>query len=82
MNFQYYEEIRDGLGHDFLSCLEDAFDRIKTKPLAYRLVYKTLRRTALKRFPYRVFFVLDQQIIVVLAVMHIRKDPDFGAKRI
>lgn len=56
MNFQYYEEIRDGLGHDFLSCLDDAFLRIKNNPLVYREVYKRLRRVALKRFPYRVLF--------------------------
>ena len=34
--FDYYEEKREGLGHDFLLCIEEALDKLHRNPLVYR----------------------------------------------
>ncbi|MCG8671618.1 MAG: type II toxin-antitoxin system RelE/ParE family toxin [Pseudomonadales bacterium] len=74
--FEYYEEIREGLGHDFLLCVEEALDKIARNPLIYKDVYKGLRRIPIRRFPHRIFYMLNSNKIIVTAVFHVRKDPN------
>ncbi len=37
--FDYYENIRDGLGHDFILCVEEAFSKISRNPSIYKKTY-------------------------------------------
>jgi len=73
--FNYYEDIRVGLGHDLLLCIEDAFSKIERKPLSYKKIYKELRRVIVRRFPYRVFYFVAESKVIVTAVFHAQKDP-------
>ncbi len=38
--FEYYENLRLGLGHDFLLCIEAALSKIERNPLQYKVIYK------------------------------------------
>jgi plasmid stabilization system protein ParE len=40
-----------------------------------------VRRALLQRFPYAVYFILDDQIIVILAILHQRRDPAVWKRR-
>jgi toxin ParE1/3/4 len=73
--FEFFEEKRVGLGHDFLLCVEEALDKLQKNPLIYRKIYKELRRTSITRFPLRVFYLVQNQNIIVTAVLHAKKDP-------
>lgn len=75
-NFDFYEGKRVGLGQDFLLCVEEALDKIQRNPLIYRKIHKDLRRIPIRRFPYRVFYLVQGQRIIVTAVFHARKDPN------
>lgn len=74
-NFNFYEEHRLGLGHDFLLCVDAAISKIERNPLLYKKIHKDLRRIAIERFPYRIFYLVQSQHIVITAVFHVRKDP-------
>ncbi len=50
--FDYYDEKREGLGHDFLLCIEEALDKLQRNPLVYRKIHKEIRRIPIRRFPY------------------------------
>ncbi len=80
--FKYYEEQRLGLGHDFLLCVEEAFAKVERNPLNYRKIHKELRRIATHRFPYRIFYFVLEQKIIVTAVFHVRKGPKAWEARI
>lgn len=73
--YAIYESKRLGLGHDFLLCIEEAFDKLSRNPLIYRTIHKEFRRIAVRRFPYRVLYLIDGQNVIVAAVFHVRKDP-------
>ncbi len=45
--FEYYEEKRIGLGHDYLLCVEEALSKIERYPLNYRKIYKDLIKQTL-----------------------------------
>ena len=71
----FYEEKREGLGHDFLLCLEEALDKVQRNPLNYRKIHRELRRIPIRRFPYRIFYLVQGQEVIVTAIFHARKDP-------
>ena len=80
--FSHYEDIRVGLGYDFILCAEQAISRVETNPLQYRVVHKKLRKVAVQRFPYRVFYLVQENNIIVTAVFHVRKSPEEWDTRI
>ena len=73
--FEYYEIQRLGLGHDFLLCVEEALSKIERNPAHYKITHKELRRIAVRRFPYHVFYLIQSKQVIVTAVFHARKDP-------
>lgn len=77
----YYESCRQGLGQEFMLSLEAAIESISRNPGQYRTVYKNVRRIALHRFPYSIFFIVVQSRVIVLAVMHARRDPAYWQRR-
>lgn len=81
-HFNFYEDKRDGLGHDFLLCVEQALDKLQRSPAIYRKIHKQLRRIPIHRFPYRVFYFIQGQRVIVTAVFHARKDPTSWLSRL
>ncbi len=73
--FEWYENERPGLGLEFLDELRRSYDRIGDGPLNYHDLRGGIRRALLKRFPYAVYFAVEEDSIVVLAVLHASRDP-------
>ena len=73
--FDWYENEQAGLGHEFLDELRVAYDRIVGGPLAYQDLRSGIRRALLRRFPYAVYFAVEGTVIIVLAVLHVSRDP-------
>ncbi|MBI2298209.1 MAG: type II toxin-antitoxin system RelE/ParE family toxin [Armatimonadetes bacterium] len=77
----WYEAQRGGLSHDFLDPLRAAIDRIAEQPLVYQDLRAGVRRVLLRRFPYCVYFAVEGEAVVVLAVLHAGRDPEEWQRR-
>ncbi len=77
----WYERQREGLGQDFLDEAQSAFDRISEHPRMYAVLHRETRRAAVQRFPFGVFYRVEQTAIVVVAVMHGSRHPRHWKKR-
>lgn len=73
--YGYYEECRQGLGQDFVLCVEESFNKIIRNPQHYPVIHKNIHRTLVKRFPFGIFFLVKENTIIVLAVMHGNRNP-------
>jgi len=71
----WYETHRSELGHRFLDEALAAFASIAESPLQYPELRRGIRRKLLKRFPFAVFFRVNEGVIVIIAVMHGSRDP-------
>ncbi|HPR74514.1 MAG TPA: type II toxin-antitoxin system RelE/ParE family toxin [Bacteroidales bacterium] len=80
--FTWYEENRTGLGHAFLLNLEAGFEVIVRDPYIFPVEYKQTRKHLIKRFPYIIIYIIDEKQVIVLAVLHGRRNPDFIKNRI
>ncbi len=73
--FSWYESERAGLGLEFLDELRAIYNRIGDGPLKYQELRGGVRRALLRHFPYAVYFAIEKDIVVVLAVLHAGRDP-------
>lgn len=73
--YEYYEECRQGLGQDFILCLEASLDKITKKPQHYPVVHRNVHRILVKRFPFGIFFIVKDNTVIALAVMHGSRSP-------
>jgi plasmid stabilization system protein ParE len=74
--FAWYEQRQSGLGTDFLRACDASFSTVARVPQSFREVRPRVRRAFLRRFPYMVFFTLEESRVVILGVVHVRQSPD------
>lgn len=71
----WYDNQRRGLGDEFLTEVTGALKRVVEHPQQYPVVLKGVRRAVLRRFPYAMYFRERDDLLVVLAVFHGRRNP-------
>ena len=79
--FDWYEQRRLGLGVDFVAQVQEVFDRISATPELYAQIFHDVRRGVVRHFPYSVFYKVEPQQVVVLAVFHSNRDPNIWQAR-
>lgn len=73
--FDWYNSRVPGLGEQFLLALDAAFNSVLRNPLIHPEVYKTVRRALTRRFPFAVFYLVEEAGVIVLSVCHVRRNP-------
>ncbi|MGI9177663.1 MAG: type II toxin-antitoxin system RelE/ParE family toxin [Pirellulales bacterium] len=71
----YLEAQRPGLSARLMGEVRRVLERIATHPELHATVLKDVRRAAVKRFSYSVFYRQTRDAIEVLAVFHDSRDP-------
>lgn len=79
---RFYETRRAGLGDQFLDCLTAGLTQIQRHPCAWRKIRGEVRRRLLKRFPYGIIYVPGSQVIHVVTIMHLSREPDYWMGRL
>jgi plasmid stabilization system protein ParE len=77
----YYEDQQKNLGRRFLASVQDALNRIRVNPLMYRQVEPGVRRCLVRTFPFGVLFRTENEQLVVVAVMHLHREPEYWNQR-
>lgn len=83
---RWYEGRRAGLGHEFLDTLAQALESIEAEPLKYARwetirTRREVRCCQLSGFPYLVIYEIRTDEIVVLAVAHGHRRPNYWSRR-
>ena len=78
----WYREQAPGLGNAFLIEVLSAVDRIARYPEAWHSLGEGLRRCRLSQFPYGLIYTVDGHDILVLAVAHLHRRPDYWRERL
>ncbi|MGA1464539.1 MAG: type II toxin-antitoxin system RelE/ParE family toxin [Balneolaceae bacterium] len=77
----YYEEQVVGLGDDFIDEVEKVLDVIEQQPASGTKITKTERRFLVSRFPYGIIYSIEEDQIIVLAVMNLKRKPGYWKLR-
>lgn len=79
--FLWYEDKRVGLGYDFLLQIDAGLRFIERNPEVYPPEYKGTRKFLIKRFPYKIIYLVEKERIIIVAVFHGKRCPDLIKKR-
>ena len=71
----WYDNIRPQLGERFALAVETTVEAVAEHPLQFHVVYQSRRRAGVWRFPYGIFFEVQEHRIVVIACFHGRRNP-------
>jgi len=80
----WYEERAAGLGTDFLLEVDRAIGTLRQTPTTWPFRDQTrgIRRYLVHRFPYGVLYRIQDRTIQIIAVMHLRRHPDYWRGRV
>ena len=79
---KYYELQAEGLGTNFLEQIESSLKSIKENPKAWTKISTNVRRCLTKRFPYCLLYVIEKNMILIIAVMPLRRKPKYWSHRL
>ncbi len=72
----WYENQSKGLGGDFLDELLSVRELIVENPELCPKIFRQTRRAIMKRFPFGVYYRIEDSFIVIIAVMHGSRHPN------
>ena len=79
---KFYETQQKDLGKRFLASVQDALNRIQVNPVLYQEIEDGVRRCLTMTFPFGVVFQIMPDKYVIIAVMHLHRDPGYWKNRV
>ena len=69
---EWYDDQDQGLGKDFARAVFEAIDSLPANPLIHRLRdrRRNVRWLLTHRFPYRIAYQMEDELITIFAVLH------------
>lgn len=77
----YYESRQAGLGVRFLDVIDEALERIALDPFVWPPADDDVRRCLTRVFPFGLFYTIEPEFILILAVAHLAREPGYWASR-
>lgn len=78
----YYEMQAQNLGENFLVIIEAAVEEIVESPKTWPEIENGIHRCLIRRFPYSILYGIDDDEVVIVAIMHHKQKPRYWAERL
>jgi plasmid stabilization system protein ParE len=78
---KFYAAQRPGLGDEFIHEIERCVSLAAQQPPAYSLIHGKTRRITAIRFPFSIYFYVETERIVVIAIFHSSRNPAIWRER-
>lgn len=80
----WYDKKIDGLGASFLQRQKQSLDKIQLTPTSFSKIKSTfnIRKSSIKGFPYKVYFLIHKDHIEILAVIHFSRSNRYINRRL
>lgn len=80
--FEYYETESQNLGRRFIREFRRGIKRILQFPYAWPTIESNVRKCTLKKFPFHIIYAVTDELIMILAIAHHRRKPDYWIDRL
>lgn len=78
---KYYASQRTEVAQAFINSIENAIYRIRESPTRFIAIDEDVRRCMARKFPYAIIYTVEQDYILILAVMHCSREPNYWRNR-
>jgi plasmid stabilization system protein ParE len=70
----WYESQRPGLGDELLDAISHAVRLLEEQPERRPIYYNGFRRLMTHRFPYKIFYRVEGNRVIVFRILHAKRD--------
>lgn len=77
----WYENQSTGLGAEFLDEILAACNIIAENPQMYPILHRGTRRAVIHKFPFGIYYRVENDFVTIVGVMHASRDPNKWKKR-
>ena len=78
----WYANREQEVAHQFIASIEDAIHRVVETPNGWRIIEEDVRRCLAHLFPYAILYTIEDNFILIVAVMHFSREPGYWRERI
>ena len=71
----WYENQRAHLGLEFAIEVDKTLEHIALNPNQFPLIRGEIPRALLRRLPYGLYYLIEENRVVIVAVFHFKRDP-------
>jgi plasmid stabilization system protein ParE len=79
---EWYESQSPGKGSEFKSYCDQALQDILDFPLAWAKAGTRARRYLTTKFPYEIYYSVDEKMVLIVAVSHVSRRPGHWRSRL
>lgn len=80
--FAFYETQEAGLGDYFISSLRADIEGLRVSAGIHRIVFQDYHRLLCRTFPFAVFYLKEDDVVTIYAVVDCRRDPVWIRRRL
>ena len=81
-SFEYYFYEDSQVADSFFKQINISFEEIKQDPEMFPIVYGSIRKYVLKKFPFVIYYRIDNVIVQIIAIFHTSRNPQIWNERI
>ncbi len=78
----YYSKISKQLAVSFIDCIEMGIKKILEYPGGWQTIEEDVRRLLIKRFPFGIYYTIESDHVLIVAVMHMSREPEYWIERL
>ncbi|MGB3509573.1 MAG: type II toxin-antitoxin system RelE/ParE family toxin [Microcoleaceae cyanobacterium] len=79
---EFYAERRVEIAQTFINAVENTIFKIVESPTRWPVIDEDIRRCLMRKFPYGILYTIEDNFILILAVMHCSREPGYWKDRV
>lgn len=79
--YDYYSREDPAVAAEFLAILDQSLESLVNHPTRFPLFVHGTRRMLIRKFPYQLVYICQEGRVLVLAVAHSRREPNYWTGR-
>jgi plasmid stabilization system protein ParE len=81
-SYEYYSTISLKVADNFYKQINSSFRKIAGSPFSCQQVYLEIRQFVLKKYPFIIYFRIQETVIQIIAIFHTSRSPFIWQERV
>lgn len=78
----WYAERDQNVASRFIACIENAVEQVVESPQRWRVIDEDIRRCLTHVVPYAILYTIENDFVLIVAVMHASREPGYWKQRL
>ncbi len=81
-SWEYYYDVSPAIADAFYQRINISLENLKKMPLSFPLAHRNLRKYTVKKFPFVIYYQVEDIVVKVIAIFHTSRNPKIWNERV